>query len=137
MPQHSPQYHKTIMSDHDNDINISEALSDSQSAFIHQQNLPNVYPQSYFELIRYRTHMKEVNTSPVRPTSQPYFPEDLVQKCCVTVWGIRSGFKGGQRWIDGGEVRFTVVEVLEEGRVRIATLKTLQSIQPLLSFDLR
>lgn len=30
------------------------------------------------------------------PLSQPYFPEDLLQKCCVTVRGIRSGFTKGR-----------------------------------------
>lgn len=45
----------------------------------------NFSPQSCFEDFRYKTHMKESNTSLERPTSQPYFPEDLVQKCCVTV----------------------------------------------------
>lgn len=60
---------------------------------------------------------ERANALPVRPTGQSYFPEDLVQKCCVTVRGIRSGFR------KGGKI--TVGEMLEEERVRTATLHVL------------
>lgn len=77
--------------------------------------------------------MKEANTSPVRPTSQPYFPEGLVQKCCVTVRGIRRGFRKGvvsfslsavllPKRTNVGEVRVTVGEMLEEEMVRTANV---------------